>query len=141
MPAAAPALPTYDDSFSTVFQGVHQRAYFQKLASFGYAPKNAQQVESLLKLAGEVDLLYAEDATKQAADAADPFAAASAALQAEAQERGFPGFQKAAADNEALAAGALADQFMADPDIYNSMLVLKQAEANGYAQQVSRSQQ
>ncbi len=140
MSVAAPALPDRQAALNNVFEGVHQRVFFNKLASFGYAPTNAQEAQSLLALAGRCDLMAQDDAVKTAAASNDPFGAALASLDHVLGESGHPGFQKQAEQNELWAAQQTALELMDNNDLYNSMLVVKQAEAEQYAQQIQQQQ-
>jgi len=92
-----------------------------------YLPNNQAQAEYLLKIAGDLRMAVTAGAVKQAADADDPFAAAAAAL--DRQLAGFPGFQKAAAQEEEVSVKNAAAAWMEDPAIYNSVLSLKAHEA------------
>jgi len=137
---AAAALPSPQEAYQTLFDGVHQRVYFHKLASLRpeYMPRTPQQAEYLLKIAGDLRMAVTEDVVKQAAAASDPFAAASAAL--DRQLAGFPGFQKAAAQEEEVSVKNAAAAWMEDPAIYNSVLALKAHEAEQLLAQMQPGQ-
>jgi hypothetical protein len=134
--AAAPVLPSKDVALDTLFQGVHQRTYFAKLASFGYVPRTQAQAQSLLDLAGRVDLIDQESTVKAAMVADDPFGAACAQLDQVMNEAGHQPFQKAAEQQELWAAQQTAEQLMQDPTFYNAMLMAKKAEAEEHAQRL-----
>lgn len=131
-------LPDPDTAYQNLFEGVGQRVFFHKLAALRpeYLPQNQQQAEALLKMAGDLRLAEEEDAVKQAADASDPFVAASLALSGQLQ--GFPGVQYQQAQEEQVGIKQAAAAFAEDPTIYNSVLSLKAFEAERLRAQLTR---
>lgn len=134
MTAAAnqPQIPDETTAFNNLFYGVRNRAFFHKLASLGYAPQgpNAEkQAQDFLAMADELREFKQHPTVKQAAEAVDPIAAARRDLRTVLQQRGI--LDKEAAD-DAFADQAAA-QFMENPDVFNSVLVMKAAEAQEVA--------
>ena len=122
----AATLPDPQTAYNNLFQGVHQRVFFQKMASYGISPKNRKQADSLLKLAGVLRAIEEEAMAKEAGDANDPFAAEIARIQEACRSNGIG--KVAAFQEEELAIKQAASNFMADPTFYNSVLSLKAAE-------------
>lgn len=133
---SAAQIPDPQTGFNNLFEGVHQRVFFSKLASLGYAPQTEKQARDLLDVAGKLRLVSEEAAVKQASDSYDPFAAANSALDGVLGNSGFSSVQKAAADEEQIAIKNAAAQWAADPVIYNSVLAVRGHEAEQLAQQL-----
>lgn len=126
MSQAAP-LPDPQTAYNNLFEGVHQRVFFSKMASYGIVPKNRSQANSLLKLAGVLRAIEEEEMAKTAGDANDPFAAEVERLTEVCRSNGIG--KVAAYQEEEMAIKQAASNFMADPTFYNSVLSLKAAEA------------
>jgi hypothetical protein len=133
-------LPDPQTAYRNLFDGVHQRVFFHKMAQLGYVPQTEKQAEWMLEMAGKLRLVDEEAAVKEAADAQDPFAAANAALDAALGRAGFQSVQKAAYDDEVLSIKQAAAAWAEHPEIYNSVLSLKAAEAEEYAQLLAQQQ-
>lgn len=117
------ALPDTQTAFAKAFTDVHQRIFFSKCAAAGYVPQTVQDAEVMLKTAAR--LRYEEENVKQAADANSPYLAAAQSLeQVLGPQRGSI---KAAEAEHAYA--QVAQDFMQDAELYNSVLSLKAAEA------------
>lgn len=129
---SAPQIPDQDSAFNNLFHGVRLKAFFHKLASHGLVPQNEQQAQNFLKLAEDIRFYKQHPQVKQASDAADPVAAAVHDLQAHMQQRGL--IQKSAGDE--IFINRVADEFAADPTVFNSVLSLKVAEAQDVAQRL-----
>lgn len=123
--AAAPQLPSVKQAYDTVFQRIHATAFFEKLASHGIVPATHEEAASLLDMGAQLMMLPEEAPTNR-------FAKVSSDLGAiVAQRTGVnPGQQ---ANDQHLT--KIAMELCKDPEIYNSVLVLKQAEAQHYAAQ------
>lgn len=132
-------LPDPQAAYDHLFQGVHQRVFFQKLAAAGYQPESAQQAGYMLQLAGKLRLAQQEQQVKAAADGNDPYAAALSHLDGVLGDAGYGSVKQAAAEEQEWAIKSAAAELMEDPDVYNSVLSLKQAQADYYAQQQQQS--
>lgn len=141
--APAATLPSPEVAYQTLFDGVHQRAFFGKMAQLRpeYLPQNEKQASDLLELAGKLRLVDQEAVVKEAEESLDPFAAANAALDQTMAHYGFGAVKAAAAQEESVAIKSAAADLMNDPDIYNSVLALKANEAETYLAQLQAQQQ
>jgi hypothetical protein len=129
------ALPEPQAAYQTLFDEIHQRVFFQKMAAHGYDPSSPEQANQMLIDAGKLRNVEQSDHYKQAAAANDPYAQASAHLD---RVLGVNPHQKQAQEAEITmrkAASALAR----DPRFYNAVLSLKAHEANQFQQQYGRS--
>lgn len=122
---AAPQIPDQTSAFENLFHGVREKAFFHKLASHGLVPQNETQAQNFLKLAEDIRYYKQHPQVKQANAAADPVAAAVQDLEAHMRQRGL--IQKTAGDE--LFINRVAEEFAADPTLFNSVLSLKVAEA------------
>ena len=128
--ATQPLLPDPQAAYDHLFQGVHSRVFFGKLAAAGYDDNSPQQAEYLLKLAGQLRLVQEEQQVKAAGAADDPYAAALSHLEGAAAAAGFGGVKTASAREQEYAIKQAAADLMADPDMYNAVLALKAHEAD-----------
>lgn len=127
-------LPSPDKAFDTLVDNVHSRVFFNKLASQGISPQNAEEAQSLLKLAGTLRVA-ADDPQIKAASASDRFAGAVNDLNDVLAANGLDGNVKSAAHREhEIAVNNAARQLAAVPEIYSSVLSLKLAETAELAQ-------
>lgn len=131
--ATQPLLPDPQAAYDHLFQNVHQRVFFQKLAAAGYEPATAQQAGDMLKLAGHLRIAQEEQQVKAAAAGSDPYAAALAHLEGAMTDAGFSGGKQAAFREQEWAVKQAAGDLMADPDMYNAVLALKAHEADAAA--------
>jgi hypothetical protein len=120
------ALPSYEDGFNHLYDNVHARVFFGRLANqYGLAPNNEKEAHDLLLLAGQ--LRAAKETEKQSSDSrfGGPLQALNSLLGGSAnyQSEQNMAIKQAAYD--------LAD----DPLIYNSVLACKQREAELWAMQ------
>lgn len=122
-----PTLPDPQTAFNTLFDRVHARAFFAKLASYGYQPESPAQAQHFLDLAGKLRIANQHEAATKAAAAVDPILEASNALSELLNGYGIN--TKAASVNGDAALHNAAAQLAADPEIYNATLSLKAAEA------------
>lgn len=123
----------YDNAQNTVFQNVYQQVFFHKLASFGIEPRNETQYAAMLEGAQRLRQFEEDQLVKQANDGSDPFVALNQQL---AGLMGETATVKEAQEHEAIA--NLSDYFSQQPDIYNSVLTLKFAEAQEAAKAVNQ---
>lgn len=120
-------LPEPKVAYQNLFDGIHARVFFQKMASHGYVPQSRQQAQYMLDVAGKLRAVEQSPATKIAAEQNDPFAAMSRHLD---EVLGLqPHVKAAAAQEEEIAIRQAARGIMQDPMFYNSVLSLKAAEA------------
>lgn len=129
-------LPDLDTAYQNLFMGIRRNSFLNKLASFGIAPQNQQQEASLFEMAGMLRQYEEEAGVKAASAGNDPFGAVNQSLQNTLQANGFN--VKRANAMEQHAAYAVADHYMQDPAVYNSVLAFKAAEAAEYTQEVQR---
>ena len=61
------ALPDVQTAYNTLFDGVHQQVFFNKLASYGFVPQNEKEAAEMLELAGKLRYVEQEE-EKVAAD-------------------------------------------------------------------------
>lgn len=134
-------LPDPKTAYDTLFQGVHTRAFFGRLAQHGFQPTSEKQAQEYLDLAGKLRLVDQDPRIKAAADANDPIAEANAALSNVLARHGLDaGVKQAAAQEADIARRNIAAQLAKDPSIYNSALSLKAAEASQVAAQLGIGQ-
>lgn len=126
----AASLPDPKAAMQNLFDDVHQRVFFHVLAGRGYAPQNEKQAAAMLGLGAKLRLVAEEQAVKAAADADDPFLAASAALDNVLGRAGLHAVGHAQHQEEQLAIKQAAWEWAQIPDIYNSVLALKAHEAD-----------
>jgi hypothetical protein len=126
-------LPDVQTAYNTLFDGVHQQVFFNKLASYGFVPQNEKEAAEMLELAGK--LRYVEGEEEKAAADESRVSQANVALD---NVLGIPreqGEKRAAAEDESAAISQAAAQLAEEPAFYNSVLALKAAEAASYADQ------
>lgn len=128
-------LPPPDQAFNTLVRDVHSRVFFSKLAAAGIQPQNNDEVSSLLKLAGDLRVA-AEDPRIKTAAATDRFASAVTDLDKVLTGNGV---KTASVQEHDMAVTNAAYQLAGVPDIYNSVLSLKLAEAEELAAQQAKA--
>ncbi len=122
-------MPTVKEAYENAFAGIRQRVFFGHLAqAHGIEPRTEKQAQALLNMADNLGVVEEDETVKAAADADDPFLAADQALTNVLQQHGLRP-TKQAADFDAYC-NETADILAGDPTLYNSMLVLKAAEAD-----------
>ena len=119
-----PKLPSPEEAYKNLFDGVHTQVFFGKLASYGIQPATEKEAMDLLTLAGQ--LRHVDGSEKQAAEQSR-FEGATSALGSIIGETPAGRQQQAAASEQAVKQAA--EELMQDADIYNSVLSLKAAEA------------
>jgi hypothetical protein len=135
-------LPSADQAYSYLFDQVHARAFFGKLAEYNIEPATQKEAQDLLEMAGKLRVVAQDDQVKQASAGNSRFASATAALNSALQDPGAGDHIKAAAEQErTIARGRIVDQLAKDPSIYNSVLGWKAAEAEQIASHLGMNQQ
>ena len=132
------ALPDVQTAYNTLFDGVHQQVFFNKLASYGFVPQNEKEAAEMLELAGK--LRYVEGEEEKIAADSSRLSNATVALD---NVLGIPREQQekqSAANDEFTAISQAAAQLAEEPAFYNSVLALKAAEAAAYADQEASQQ-
>lgn len=129
MQAQANVMPDGQTAYNNLFQGIHQRVFFNKCAAAGFKPVNDQQASWMLDTAGRLRFVEQQSGVKQAQDGTDPFYVMNQALQAQMNKMGldFGGEQRQAEEEWAIKGAA--EELMQDPTFYNSVLALKAEEA------------
>jgi hypothetical protein len=128
-------LPDEATAYNNLFQGIHQRVFFNKCAAAGYYPRTPDEAQLMLEEAGKLRILKQAAQVKQA-QAGSIYHYGNNALDQLLDQYGLGGSTKqAAVQEEELAARQAAAQLSADPMFYNSVLTLKSAEAQYYQQQ------
>jgi hypothetical protein len=118
----APALPSQEEAFKNISQGVDERVFFAKLAQAGgIVPQNPAEAQSLYQLG--FDLYNRMQPVKQAQADQDRFAYLVGAL-AESDPRA----PQLAYNQRVQTAMKMAETALTDPLLYNSALTLKSAE-------------
>ena len=129
----AATLPDPDAAYSHLFDQVHARIFFTKLGQAGYTPRNEKEAQEMLELAGKLRMVRQDPAVKQAADDSGRFAQANQALDTVLGQHGMDGsIKQASAQEQDVALDQAVDLLAQDHNIYNSVLSLKAAEAQGY---------
>jgi hypothetical protein len=124
------ALPEPQAAFDLLFQNVHSEVFFGKLASAGVSPRNQKEASDMLELAGRLRVLEEDPRVQKAAQVDSPYARMIADLDEAMAANGLDSGVKAAADREyGVAVNQAAARLMQDPNIYNSVLSVKAAQA------------
>ena len=140
--AQVPALPDPDTAYQNLFDGIHQRVFFNKMAAYGYVPQTPAQAQYMLEMAGKLRAVEQEAAVKQAQDMDDPYFLANQHLNQVLGIHGLDdGIKQAQAENEALAIKQAAAELANDPVFYNSVLSVKAAEAAQIEAELAMQQQ
>lgn len=132
------SLPDPNLAYRHLFDNIRARVVFHKLANvYGVVPQNRKEADAIMEMAGKARLLKeAQETQKVAGDATSPIFAASKGLDAQLAKFGYGDLSKQAeAREEELSIKHAAADFMTDPDIYNSVLSLKAAQAEAFRQQ------
>jgi hypothetical protein len=123
----APTLPDPQTAINTLFNQVSSQVFFQKLASYGYAPRTPQEAHDMMELAGQLRLLDQEQAQKAASD--NPYGRLVGELNSAMAQHGYRGAQQAQVQEHELAVKSAASRLMQSPAIYNSVLSIEVARA------------
>lgn len=132
-------LPDPQAAYAKLFDDVHAKVFFQKVAAAGIQPRSIDEANWMLETTAKLREVNASQQVKQAGAEDNPFYQMNAHLDRVMAQAGIGqptphdqavGFQKAA------------EYLMNDPEIYNSVLSLKVAEAQAieaeYAAQNAR---
>lgn len=132
-------LPDPQAAYDKLFDEVHAKVFFQKVAAAGIQPRSIEEAQWMLETTSKLRAVNESAQVKQAGAQDNPFYQMNAYLDGVLAKNGIGqptyqdqevGFQKAAAS------------LMNDPEIYNSVLSLKVAEAQAveaeYAAQQAR---
>ena len=112
----------FKTAYANLNDKVHARVFFTKLASLGIRVDNDQDAADLLMLGRQVRSIPEPDAR--------PYLKISQQVDRVLQQAGIPtSYEKSAAANEQANLAAAAADLMRDPELYASVVVLKQAEA------------
>jgi len=131
------ALPDPNEAYDHLFREVRANVFFNKLASYGRQPANEADAASLLETAAKLRTISESQPVKQA-EASGKYAQASSALDRLMGANGLDGqYKQAAAQEEELSFQNYARQLAQDPSVYNSVLAVKQAQADAVVEQLS----
>lgn len=115
------SMPDPQTAFARLAGNVHNRLILEKVAAAtGIVPQNEKQAQDLLETAEMLFAAHQQGTIKTAAEAHDPIGAAKESLA------NVLGFNKTAS---AQPHGDLAAALMQNPEIYDSVVSLKAAEA------------
>lgn len=125
------ALPSPQEAHDALYQGIHNRVFFHKLAAAGYHPRSREEAAWMLETGAKLHYMTEAQQVKQAAAQDNPFFQMNRYLDQVASQHGIDFGTKQAAAQEAevgikKAAAALAE----DPAIYNAVLALRTHQAN-----------
>jgi hypothetical protein len=127
-------LPDPREAYQHLFENVRSRVFFNKLASYGRAPANEKEAEDLLTMAAKLRAIEESYPIKQAGDNNGRYAHANQAIDYLMADYGLGDqFKQAASQESEQAFRNLATQLVQDPETYNAVLSLKQAEADEIA--------
>ncbi len=129
MSTAAAALPDPQTAYNNLFEGVHARVFFTKLAAAGYQPRSEQEAAWMLETAGKLRAVSENEQVKQAGVQDNPYYRMNAGLDQILDQYGLGQSKQASYEEVELGIKQAAAQLAADPTFYNSVLSLKAAEA------------
>lgn len=132
-----PQLPSTDEALNLVFNQVHQRVFFNKLAAAGVSITSQQEAQDYLTLAGNLRMCQDNPAVKAAAasDEGNLAGKMNDALEGVLQKLGVSSHSRQSAEKAAdEQRRQWAQQLSQDPGMYNAVLSLKIAEANAVQQ-------
>jgi len=136
--AETASLPSPEDAYNHLLGNVHSQVFFGKLAQVGIHPQTEKEANDLLELAGKLRLVNDDPAVKQAAEADSKYAKANAALDELFGKSGA--MKQASAQEQDVALDQAARTLAQDPQIYNSVLSIKAAQAEEIAKQLGLGQ-
>lgn len=118
-----------EEAFGNVYCGVHDRAFFHRLAQYGIVPQTEKEADDLRAISAKVVAASANPALQQAANQESRFAKASAALDEALADQGIMSAQQKQAAESGLSneAQAAAWELAQDPLIFKSAEVLQAA--------------
>lgn len=124
MPKNSVTLPSPEDAYTQLFDGVHSQVFFGKLASHGIQPTTEKEAQDLFNLAGR---LRHVDGPEKQAETQSRFGGAISALDSVLGNT--PEGRQRIAANGRQAVKQAAAELMQDPGVYNAVLSLKAQEA------------
>jgi len=129
------ALPQPNEAYGLLSSNVEQQAFFGRLGQYGINPQSEKEASELYQMGAKLEAAgLTGPASEQPADS--PITKAAEQLD-QLLGRTPQGRQNAEAQrNQAIKSAA--DQLMEDPETYNAVLALKQAQADQLAQQLSQ---
>ena len=138
MSTQATMLPDVDTALQTILQGIHKRAYLERLEELGHVPQTVKEAEILVQLGFDLAQAEANPVLNKAAQAAEqpgPYAFAKQALDR------FLGKEASAPSPDGLEdySIAAAMELARDPQIFGSALVVKAAQQAALAEQATQS--
>lgn len=137
----ANALPSPDAAYQNLFDGVYARVFFNKCANAGLVPQGPEEAQCLLDMAADLRSAQVSDIGKTA-EATNPLMAMRTELRNQLAAAGLDGnIKRAQAQEEEFYIKQAAAELRNDPLLFNSVLSLKAAEAEGLRQQYSARKQ
>lgn len=128
----AGVLPEPSAAYQHLFDNIHAKAFLGTLARRGYEPLNEKEAQDLFMLAGTLRNLPKQSEKT----ASSRFGGAVEVLEGYMAQAGIPSpGQNARAQETEMSIKQAAANLMEDATIYNSVLSLKQAEAEQLAAQ------
>ena len=125
-------LPNVENAHAVIMEGVHKRAFLHKMSQHGHNPQTAEEADHLVQLGFKVAAAVEQqggdpfnDPAGAKTAAAGPYAQLDQAFDSHFGGQDSPVQEKTASAEAEDAAWNL----FQDPDIYNSALSLKTAEA------------
>ncbi len=129
-PSAIADLPDVNTAYNALFNQIDQRVYFSKLAQAGFSPRTEKEAEYLLRIGAQLEATSEHETVKQAEEENNPYYKAAAALDRFLGQNGLNGADVQRRTYEQnLSITKTAEALAQDPMLYNSVLVLKAAEA------------
>ena len=127
-------LPDPQNAYGFISTEVQQKAFFNKLASFGIQPSTQKEAQDLLDMAGKLRIAQQNGELQKQAENGSRFGKALSALDNTMSRN--PRVKQAAEREHDHAVRQAVAQLAGDPDIYNSVLSLKAAQADEAAAQL-----
>lgn len=120
-------LPDAQTAYDNLFANVKAEVFFRKCAAAGHYPSNEEEARAMMEIGARGRSLQ----QKQATDTESPILSMKSAF-----DRQFGNDPRQHAQAHELAVKQAADYFFENPDLYNSVLSLKAAEAEAIRQQL-----
>lgn len=125
-------LPDPDTAANTMFDRVHSRVFFTKLAQQGIVPQTEKEASDLLEMAGRLREVAEQE--KLASANHSQFGGPLQALNGVLGARGWNGHMKQASEQQfELMVKQASAEAANDPELYNATLSLISAEAAALA--------
>lgn len=135
------ALPDPQQAYTHLFQNVHSRVFFNKLANYGIEVNTPEEAQGYLELAGKLRAASMDPQFKAAAAENSVIGRMNSQLDHVLGQTGFNSGVKQAAEQEAERERREAVAWLAqDPGMYNSVLSVKAAEAAYYRELEQQNQ-